>query len=82
MMRSVVEPQRDSLHVVPAGWRRHAPWPSHAPSVPQLLLGWASHAARGSWPAGTRVQRPGEVPSAQDRQGPAHSASQQTPSTQ
>ena len=53
--------------------------PSQAPSSPQVDAACIVHCSSGSWPAGTAVQLPRAVDSAQDRQVPVQSDEQQTP---
>ena len=70
--------------VVPAGYFRHAPAPSHLPSVEHMAVPRSRQVPRGSLaPTATRVQRPRAVPdNAQLRHAPVHAVLQQTPSTQ
>src|SRR6185369_11474693 len=69
-------------HTVPLAYLRHAPLPSHAPSVPQLAAPWSAHWFSGSVPAGTSMHRPSLPETAHDRHAPPHAVAQQTPSTQ
>ena len=68
--------------VVPAGYFRQAPAPSHFPSVEHIAGVKSAQVPRGSAaPLATRVHFPCEVPdSAQLRQAPVHAVLQQTPS--
>jgi hypothetical protein len=75
--------QVPALQTVPAGCRRHWPWPSQVPSRPQLEAGDAGQAADCSGiPLGTKLQTPGALGSLQVLQVSAQALSQQTPSTQ
>jgi len=68
--------------LVPDGYRRHDPVPSHVPSVPQVgaptSLQWFS----GSWPVGTFTHDPAEPDSAHDLHVWSQSVAQQTPCAQ
>jgi hypothetical protein len=80
----VYEPatQLSGAQIWPDGYFWQAPLPSHNPSSPQLLGPSSLQLPRGSSDAlATLRQRPGDPGSAQLRQGPVHSLSQQTPST-
>ena len=69
--------------VVPAGYLRQAPVPSHFPSVPQLVAKVSLQVARGSEaPLAARVHLPRLPVSAQLRQAPVQGVLQQMPSTQ
>lgn len=69
--------------VVPAGYLRQPPAPSHLPSVPQVEAPISRHIVRGSAaPATDIVHLPTEPASAQLRHAPVHAVLQQTPSTQ
>jgi len=69
-------------HTVPLAYRRQAPVPSQAPSVPQLAAPWSAQWLSGSVPAGTAMHRPSLPAIAHDRQLPPHAVVQQTPSMQ
>ena len=71
-----------AAQMVPAGWRRQPPVPSHPPARPQLLAASARHCLRGSWPVGTSVQVPSFPATLQARQVSPHGLLQQKPSTQ
>ena len=76
--------QVPALQTVPMTCFRHAPWPSHVPSVPQVetsVVGQVD-AARGLRPAGTNEQIPIMPWTLQDLQVSVQALSQQTPSTQ
>jgi hypothetical protein len=68
--------QLGASHTLPAGYLRHAPAPSHAPSVPHESMPMSSQPAFGSDPAGANVQVPRWPVSAQDLQPPQASAQQ------
>jgi hypothetical protein len=75
--------QLSALHSVPDLYLRHAPAPSHAPSLPHEAAPWSAHLPRGSAaPAGTATQRPIDDGSAQLWQEPSQASMQQTPSAQ
>jgi hypothetical protein len=75
--------QRSGAQTVPVRYRRQPPAPSHFPSVPQVDGAWVGHMLRrSSRPAAIGMQVPSADGSAQDRHGPTHAWSQQTPSTQ
>src|SRR4051812_14466126 len=64
---------------------RHAPAPSHRPSLPQVSGAVAGQVSCGSIPPMTLAQVPFGLPvydSAQAMQVPEHAVAQQTPSTQ
>jgi hypothetical protein len=61
----------------------HAPWPSQAPVVPQLVAPASLHVPVGSAPpAATGVHVPGAVATAHDMQVPAQAVRQHTPCAQ
>jgi hypothetical protein len=66
-------------HTVPLAYRRQAPAPLHAPSVPHVIAPWSAHWFSGSWPAGTFVHTPSDPARLQAWQGPAQALSQHTP---
>jgi hypothetical protein len=76
--------QVPALQTVPMTNLRHAPWPSHVPSVPQVERSAVGQvdAARGLRPAGTNEQVPIMPWTLQDLQVSSQAVSQQTPSTQ
>jgi len=78
----VVPLQADATHVVPVAYRRHAPLPSQAPSVPQVDAPWSLHWLNGSAPAATDAQVPTVPVRLHDRQMPAQAVAQQTPCSQ
>jgi hypothetical protein len=61
---------------------RHAPAPSHIPSLPQVIAPWSAHCASGSLPLGTSMHSPSLPAIAHDLHVPAHAALQQTPCAQ
>jgi hypothetical protein len=70
-------------HVVPAAYSWHAPWPSHAPVLPQLVAPWSLHVPVGSAPfRGTGAQVPADVATAHDMHVPVQAVRQQTPCAQ
>jgi hypothetical protein len=75
-------------HSWPAPTLRHAPLPSHVPSLPHGLAGVAAvssaHASWGSVPLATGAQVPSSPPvmAAEQASQPSHALSQQTPSMQ
>jgi hypothetical protein len=76
--------QRSGAHSVPAlyVWQ-FPPTPSQRPFVEQELAPMSLQRPRGSGVlAGAGAQRPIDDGSAQERHGPPHGPSQQTPSTQ
>lgn len=83
-MRLDEPPGHDApAQAVPAAYTRHAPLPSHAPSVPQLAAPWSTQRPPGSAPpAAMFAQRPSEPDSTHERQVPAQASSQQTPCAQ
>jgi hypothetical protein len=80
--RSVATSQLPTEHTEPAGWKRHAPAPSQAPSRPQVVGASSAHSSSGSCPAGTGRQRPTLSAWSHDSQTPGQAVWQQTPSTQ
>ena len=76
--------QEPAWQIVPARQSRQAPAPSQVPSRPQLDGSAAGHsfAARGTAPAGTKVQIPGEPWTSQAMHVPVQAVLQQTPPTQ
>src|SRR5262245_48866028 len=69
-------------HTVPVTWRRHTPLPSQVPSRPQVEGSSGTQTLRGSDPAGTFLQVPGDPMMLQAMQFPVQSVSQHTVSTQ
>jgi hypothetical protein len=70
---------------MPVAHTRHAPAPSHIPSVPQVDGASCAHSSSGSVPFVTGRQRPSVAPVfpfEQALQLSVHADSQQTPSTQ
>jgi hypothetical protein len=74
--------QAAGTQTVPTTYFRQPPLPSQAPSAPQLAAPWSAHWPRGSWPAGTLLQRPSLPATAHDWQAPAHAVVQQVPCSQ
>jgi hypothetical protein len=77
--------QLPGLHIVPEGYMRQLPAPSHLPSSPQLgaALAGQSLALRGSSPFALGTQTPSDPDWLQVRQlDLLHASLQQTPSTQ
>jgi hypothetical protein len=82
---SVEEPpgQDAAAQAVPAAYTRHAPLPSHAPSVPQLAAPWSTQRPAGSVPPVAMFEQRPRVPeSTQERHVPVQASSQQTPCAQ
>ena len=71
-----------TAHTVVPDQKRHAPLPSQAPSVPQVVREVAGQSLKGSEPSATRMHSPFELGSAQERHTPLQSLSQQTPCEQ
>jgi hypothetical protein len=76
--------QAPGMHIVPLGYLRQAPAPSHVPSRPQVLEGdiAQSEGWRGSPPLTRETQVPSDPVSAQVRQPLVQASLQQNPSTQ
>jgi hypothetical protein len=74
--------QLAAAQIVPAGWRRHAPAPSHPPARPQVDAAWAGHSPAGSCAAAMGLQVPSDPARLQAKQGCVQAEAQQTPSTQ
>jgi hypothetical protein len=75
-----VEPEQVwLLHAMPGAYRRHAPEPLQAPSVPQVVPPASAHWFSGSAPAAIGLQVPRALVSAQDRHVPVQETLQQTP---
>jgi hypothetical protein len=76
--------QVPGVQTVPMTYLRHAPCPSHVPSVPQVATFDFAHVAaeRGGRPAGTNEHVPIEPGTSHRLQVSPHAVSQQTPSTQ
>jgi hypothetical protein len=74
--------QLAATQVVPLAYRRQAPPPSQAPSVPQVEAPLSAHWPSGSAPAGTSVHVPAVPASAHDRQLPVQAVRQQAPCSQ
>jgi len=72
------------LQVVPLGYLRHAPWPLHVPSRPQLATSDSGQvlADRGLRPEGTKEQVPIVAGTLQALHVSVQAESQQIPSTQ
>ena len=78
-----VEPaQLSATQTVPLAYRRHAPPPSHVPSVPQVEDPLSAHWPSGSSPAGTSTHVPAVAAMPQDRQLPVQAVRQQVPCSQ
>jgi hypothetical protein len=72
-----------AVQAVPAAYRRQAPLPLHAPSVPQLAAPWSTQRPPGSVPPSAMfAQCPSEPESTHERHVPAQASSQQTPCAQ
>jgi hypothetical protein len=78
----VAPAQLAATQTVPLAYNRHAPPPSHAPSVPQVDAPLSAHWPSGSAPAGTSVHVPVVPASPHDRQAPVHAVRQQVPCSQ
>jgi hypothetical protein len=82
---SVAPLQLPAAHTVPEAYLRHAPAPSHCPSLPQLAAPWSEQSPSGSMPFETGAQVP-SVESVSDAvqlwHAPVHAELQHTPSTQ
>ena len=74
--------QLAGTQVTPEAYRRHAPLPLHAPSVPHIATPESVHWFNGSWPAGTEVHVPTEPVRAHDAHVPAQAVVQHTPCAQ
>jgi hypothetical protein len=75
--------QLAGAHSVPAGYRRHWPWPSQVPSLSQEGALASTQTARGSGrPAAVLVHMPGAVGIAHERHAPVQASLQHTPSAQ
>lgn len=80
----LVPVQVAATHCVPVTYFRHAPAPSHIPSVPQVEAAVIAHwvVGLGEAPAGTGEQVPALPVSAHDWQVPVQAELQQTPCAQ
>jgi len=80
----LVPVQVAAAHCVPLTYFRHAPAPSHMPSVPHVDAVVVAHwvVGLGAAPAGTGEQVPALPPSAHDWQVPVQVELQQTPCAQ
>jgi hypothetical protein len=79
----VLAGQEAGAQAVPAAYRRHAPLPSHAPSLPQVEAPWSTQRPRGSLlPSATLAQWPSDPDRTHDVHVPAQAVSQQTPCAQ
>lgn len=76
--------QVPGTHTVPLTYLRHAPCPSHVPSLPHVATPDFAHVdgARGGNPAGTNEQMPIDPATSQRLHVSVQAPSQQTPSTQ
>ena len=82
---SVVGSHLEARQVVPTGYRRQAPFPSHVPSFWQLDGSSVAHAlwpVAGAMPAGIGEQVPSRPARLHALQLPWHAVSQHTPSAQ
>jgi hypothetical protein len=81
--RVIVEPAHEAAaQVVPTGYLRQAPAPSHTPSRPQLDAPSSGHWSRGSVATSAGAHVPTLPWAAHVMHVPSHAEPQQTPSTQ